>query len=73
MTDAAPAIAIIMGSQSDWATMRQAAETLDALGVPDGIPVRFAAPLGRLEIAAGGEDDQRHLTLATGLALGAYA
>jgi 5-(carboxyamino)imidazole ribonucleotide mutase len=28
-----PKIAIIMGSQSDWATMRHAAETLDALGV----------------------------------------
>ena len=27
------AVAIIMGSQSDWATMRHAAETLDALGV----------------------------------------
>jgi len=27
------AIAIIMGSQSDWETMRHAAETLDALGV----------------------------------------
>src|ERR671910_2019011 len=26
-------IAIIMGSQSDWATMRHAAETLDVLGV----------------------------------------
>jgi 5-(carboxyamino)imidazole ribonucleotide mutase len=26
-------VAIIMGSQSDWATMRAAAETLDALGV----------------------------------------
>jgi 5-(carboxyamino)imidazole ribonucleotide mutase len=33
MTDAAPAIAIIMGSQSDWATMRHAAETLEALAV----------------------------------------
>ena len=31
---AAPPVAIIMGSQSDWATMRHAAETLDALGVP---------------------------------------
>ena len=31
---ARPPIAIIMGSQSDWATMRHAAETLDALGVP---------------------------------------
>jgi 5-(carboxyamino)imidazole ribonucleotide mutase len=29
---AAP-VAIIMGSQSDWATMRHAAETLDALGI----------------------------------------
>ncbi|KQP55005.1 N5-carboxyaminoimidazole ribonucleotide mutase [Methylobacterium sp. Leaf399] len=28
-----PRIAIIMGSQSDWATMRHAAETLDALGL----------------------------------------
>ena len=27
-----PPVAIIMGSQSDWATMRHAAETLDALG-----------------------------------------
>ena len=30
---AGPPVAIIMGSQSDWATMRHAAETLDALGV----------------------------------------
>jgi len=28
-----PAVAIIMGSQSDWPTMRHTAETLDALGV----------------------------------------
>lgn len=27
-------VAIIMGSQSDWPTMREAAEVLDALGVP---------------------------------------
>ena len=27
-------VAIIMGSQSDWATMRHAAEALDALGIP---------------------------------------
>src|SRR5918995_5542229 len=32
MSGPAP-VAIIMGSQSDWATMRHAAETLDALGV----------------------------------------
>lgn len=29
-----PVVGLIMGSQSDWATMRQAAETLEALGVP---------------------------------------
>lgn len=29
-----PPVAIIMGSQSDWATMRHAAETLDALAIP---------------------------------------
>lgn len=29
-----PTVGIIMGSRSDWETMRHAAETLDALGVP---------------------------------------
>jgi 5-(carboxyamino)imidazole ribonucleotide mutase len=28
-----PSVAIVMGSQSDWSTMRHAAEALDALGV----------------------------------------
>ncbi len=32
-TATTPPVAIIMGSQSDWATMRHAAETLDALGI----------------------------------------
>ena len=30
---ATPPVAIIMGSQSDWATMKHAADTLDALGI----------------------------------------
>ena len=34
MTDRRAEVAIIMGSQSDWATMRHAAETLAALDVP---------------------------------------
>ncbi|MEO5756908.1 MAG: 5-(carboxyamino)imidazole ribonucleotide mutase [Mesorhizobium sp.] len=34
MDDQRADVAIIMGSQSDWATMRHAAETLEALGVP---------------------------------------
>lgn len=29
-----PAVGIIMGSQSDWPTMKEAADLLDALGVP---------------------------------------
>ncbi|HUG61555.1 MAG TPA: 5-(carboxyamino)imidazole ribonucleotide mutase [Methylomirabilota bacterium] len=31
---ASPLVAIIMGSQSDWATMKHTAQTLDALAVP---------------------------------------
>lgn len=31
---AAPLVGIIMGSRSDWETMRHAAEALEALGVP---------------------------------------
>jgi 5-(carboxyamino)imidazole ribonucleotide mutase len=34
MADEAPLIGIIMGSRSDWDTMRHAAEMLDALQVP---------------------------------------
>jgi len=33
MADEAPLIGIIMGSRSDWETMRHAAEALDSLGV----------------------------------------
>src|SRR3546814_4095812 len=33
MADNAPLVGIIMGSQSDWETMRHAAETLEALGL----------------------------------------
>ena len=33
MAENKPAVAIIMGSQSDWSTMRHAAETLDQLGI----------------------------------------
>jgi 5-(carboxyamino)imidazole ribonucleotide mutase len=33
MSAATPPVAIIMGSQSDWDTMRHAAETLEALGI----------------------------------------
>ena len=32
---ASPLVGVIMGSKSDWETMRHAVETLDALGVPN--------------------------------------
>lgn len=38
MTDR-PLVGIIMGSQSDWETMRHAAETLDALGVAHEVKI----------------------------------
>ena len=34
MSNTAPVVGIIMGSQSDWETMRHAAETLETLEVP---------------------------------------
>src|ERR1700747_2558816 len=35
MPNSKPSVAIIMGSKSDWETMRYAAEMLDDLGVPN--------------------------------------
>lgn len=34
MVEQPPPVAILMGSQSDWSTLRHAADTLDALGIP---------------------------------------
>jgi 5-(carboxyamino)imidazole ribonucleotide mutase len=36
---AAPLVGVIMGSRSDWETMRHAVETLDAVGVPHEVRV----------------------------------
>ena len=38
-TDHTPLVGIIMGSQSDWTTMKHAAETLTALGVPHEVRI----------------------------------
>jgi 5-(carboxyamino)imidazole ribonucleotide mutase len=35
MPESKPLVAVIMGSKSDWDTMRNAVETLDELGVPN--------------------------------------
>ena len=39
MPEEAPLVGIIMGSRSDWETMRHAADTLAALGVPHEVRV----------------------------------
>jgi 5-(carboxyamino)imidazole ribonucleotide mutase len=53
-----PEVAIIMGSQSDWATMRHAAEILDVLGVSheDRIISAHRTPQRLYEFATGAKD-----------------
>ena len=74
MSQTVPPVAIIMGSQSDWATMRHAAETLDALGVahdarivsahrtPDRlVPLPKGAQAGRFKVVIAGAGGAAHL------------
>ncbi|MCX8293046.1 5-(carboxyamino)imidazole ribonucleotide mutase [Phyllobacterium sp. 0TCS1.6A] len=58
MADTRADVAIIMGSQSDWATMRHAAETLDSLGVShdDRIVSAHRTPDRLVEFARGARD-----------------
>ncbi|MBL28607.1 MAG: 5-(carboxyamino)imidazole ribonucleotide mutase [Rhodospirillaceae bacterium] len=53
-----PLVGIIMGSQSDWETMRHAAETLEALGVPFETRIVSAhrTPKRLYDYAAGARD-----------------
>jgi 5-(carboxyamino)imidazole ribonucleotide mutase len=53
-----PLVGVIMGSKSDWETMRHAVETLDALGVPNETRVVSAhrTPDLLFEYAAGARD-----------------
>lgn len=55
---APPPVAIIMGSQSDWKTMRAAAETLDALGIAHDVRIVSAhrTPQRLHDFAAGARD-----------------
>ena len=50
-----PSVAIVMGSQSDWATMKHAAETLDSLGIAhdDRIVSAHRTPDRLVEFAKG--------------------
>src|SRR5581483_3708012 len=55
MSDSKSLAAVIMGSKSDWETMRHATETLDALGVPNEAHVLSAhrTPEATAEFARG--------------------
>jgi 5-(carboxyamino)imidazole ribonucleotide mutase len=57
MTDARPLVAVIMGSKSDWETMRHADEVLTAFGVPHECRVVSAhrTPTFMAEYAQGAE------------------
>jgi 5-(carboxyamino)imidazole ribonucleotide mutase len=58
MPESKPSVAIIMGSKSDWDTMRNAVETLDVLGVPNEARVLSAhrTPDATAEFARGAAD-----------------
>jgi len=55
VSDPAPQVGIVMGSQSDWATMSGAAEALDALGVAHEVRIVSAhrTPRRLVEYAEG--------------------
>src|SRR5262245_14107970 len=55
MSESKALVAVIMGSKSDWETMRNAVETLDALGVPNEARVLSAhrTPDATAEFARG--------------------
>jgi 5-(carboxyamino)imidazole ribonucleotide mutase len=58
MPESKPLVAIIMGSKSDWDTMRNAVETLNGLGVPNEARVLSAhrTPDATAEFARGAAD-----------------
>jgi 5-(carboxyamino)imidazole ribonucleotide mutase len=61
-----PLVAIVMGSQSDWATMCHAAETLDALGIAhdDRIVSAHRTPDRLVDFAKGARADGFKVVIA---------
>src|SRR5207247_8753226 len=66
MPESKPLVAIIMGSKSDWETMRHAAETLDELGVPNEARVLSGhrTPDATAELAQGAADRGLRVVIA---------
>ena len=61
-----PSVAIVMGSQSDWATMKHAAETLDSLGIAhdDRIVSAHRTPDRLVEFAKGAKAEGFKIIIA---------
>ena len=59
-------VAIVMGSQSDWATMRCAAEVLDELGIESDVRIVSAhrTPERMNDFARGAADEGFHVIIA---------
>ena len=57
MSDSRPLVSVIMGSRSDWETMRQAVEVLDEFGIPHERRIASAHRSPELvsELASGAE------------------
>src|SRR4029078_4637993 len=66
MPESKPLVAIIMGSKSDWDTMRNAVETLEGLGVPNEARVLSAhrTPDATAEFARGAADRGLRVVIA---------
>ena len=65
-TGVSPLVAIVMGSQSDWATMKCAAEVLDKLGVVHDVRIVSAhrTPDRLVEFAKGAEGEGFRVIIA---------
>ena len=61
-----PHVAIVMGSQSDWATMKHAADTLDALDIAYDARIVSAhrTPERMVDFATGARDEGFHVIIA---------
>lgn len=61
-----PLVGVIMGSRSDWGTMKHAADTLEALGIPHEVQVVSAhrTPDLLFEYAASAEERGLHVIIA---------
>ncbi len=66
MVDITPAVAIIMGSQSDWKTMRHASETLETLGIDHTVRIISAhrTPERLHEFATGAREQGFKIVIA---------